>query len=68
MTKVQTIYVSLPLEAAREIRKLLLNKAAAAATAAASDPTDMEAREVVQQLYYVTSDIDEKLARKEDDE
>lgn len=68
MTKVQTIYVSLPLDAAREIRKLLLNKAAAAATAAAKDPTDTEAREVVQQLYYVASDMDEKLARKEDDE
>lgn len=63
----ETIYVSLPLEAAREIRKTLLNKAAALASQAAQDPSDSELREQVTKIYYTVSDLDEKLTKKEEE-
>ena len=65
MSKSTTIYVSLPLAAARSIRKLLLKDAARAAKAAAQDPTDEAARKRVAAFYYTVDELDRKLKEEE---
>ena len=69
--KQESIYVSLPLDAARDVRTMLLKKAAAAAEIAATDPTLSEvARADVTSIYYTVEEIDRKVkdAEKEEDE
>ena len=55
------MYISVPDTAVREIRLVLLKRAAKLAERAVEDPSDTEIREEIPSLYYRVEEIDKKL-------